>query len=350
MKYAERPESVLLEHHRMEGLPSVGNAPILSQYQSLGLDEFRDRYALDTPLYKNGTVDHHQLVRVVKNLVRADYTWEAPFFDEHHLYWPAADYELPTVSYGGQTQSELFEKGGNGLRYLEASTLIQGDDEPKRVTLTEERVIVDRLFSELIDLTDFEEFSDDAITYFGVAEQFRELAMNKLWVPRQFHNFIHVVTLPPPMPELGVMQRIVRNARRCEYLFQIAANAMTISEKLERAEPLAMPSGETVHIDRKDRRIYQNVSDLEVRREAFVRELIQYHQEGFIDLTRLAPMEVVDGRSVEKSLGVIALKLAHSELVKTHNNNRAWRVELLTKNRTHSVWLRDTTLQLENIA
>lgn len=333
---------VLVEHHRMEGLPSMGNAPILEKYQSLGLDDFKDRYALETPLCKNGTVNHHQLVRAVKNLVRADYQWEAPFFDEHHLYWPASDYELPTLAYGGQTETILYEKGGNGLRYFEASVIEDEGQEPRRVTLSEEQVTVDRLFSELIDLSEFEVYGDDATAYFAVADQFRELPMNKLWVPRQFHNFIHAVTLPPEMPELRVMQRIVRNARRRDYLFQVATNAMTINEKLQRSELLALPGGETVLIDRKDRRIYQNPSDLEARREEFVRELIQYHQEKLIDLTRLAPMEVVDGRSVERSLSVIALRLANSELIITRHNNRAWRVELPTKHRTHSVWLKES--------
>ena len=81
---------------------------------------------------------------------------------------------------------------------------------------------------------------------------------------------------------------------------------------------------------------------MEARREAFVRELIQYHQERVIDLTRLAPMEVVDGRSVEQSLSAIALRLAHSELVRTRQNNRAWRVELPTRLKSHTVWLRET--------
>lgn len=342
MPQADRPEGMLLEHRRVEGLPSIGNAPILEKYQSLSLEDFREHHALETPLYKNGTVDHHQLVRVVKNLVRTDYRWEAPFFDEHHLYWPASDYELPTLSYGGQTDTLLYEKGGNGLRYFEASTLDVDDQEPKRVTLSETQVAVDRLFSELIDLSEFEIYPDAAMSYFAVAEQFRELPMNKLWVPRQFHNFIHAVTLPPEMPELKVMQRIVRNARQRDYLFKIATSAMTISEKLQRSEPLALPGGETVLIDRKDRRIYQSPSDLEARREEFVRELIQYHKEKLIDLTRLAPMEVVDGRSVERSLSVIALRLANSELITTRHNNRAWRVELPTRHRTHSVWLKES--------
>ncbi len=340
---AEHPEEgMLLEHRRMEGLPSPGNAPILQYYQSLGADEFQENFALETPLYKNGTVNHQSLVKAVKNLVRPDYQWEAPFFDEHHLYWPAADYELPTIAYGGETETILYDKGGNKHRQFEASIVDTTDNEVKRRTLSEEAIVVDRLFSELIDLSEFELFGDDETHYFRVAEQFRELPMNKLWVPRQFHNFLHAVTLPPEMPDLKVMERIVRNARRRDYLFQVATNAMNITEKLQRAEPLALPGGENVLIDRKDKRIYHSPLEMEARREAFVRELIQYHQERVIDLTRLAPMEVVDGRSVEQSLSAIALRLAHSELVRTRQNNRAWRVELPTRLKSHTVWLRET--------
>lgn len=42
------------------------------------------------------------------------------------------------------------------------------------------------------------------------AVAFRELAPNKMQIPRVFHNWIHAITLPPPMPEPEVMRESVR--------------------------------------------------------------------------------------------------------------------------------------------
>lgn len=346
MSSAEHSTNLLLEHrHRMERLPPTEDAPILEKLNTVGTEAFQSTYAIETPLYKNGTVNHRALVKAAKNLVRSDYEWEAPFFDEHHLYWPGADYELPTLLYEGPGDRQLFEKGGNNNRFYEAGLLDTSKELPSWTSLPENQIIVDRLFSELIDLTEFEEFDDATKEYFAISAEFRELAMNKLWVPRQFHNFIHAVTRPPEMPEIDVMRRIVRNARRREYLFQVATSARVISEKLERSISMELPAGGAILHDRKDKRFYHNPQDMEERREKFIRELINYHQEGAIDLTRLAPMEVVDSRSVERSLGAIAARLMSSDLVKTRQNRMAWRVEVPTKPRLHTVWLRGATEQ-----
>ena len=342
MPHAEHPTSILLEH-RMERLPSVEDAPILERLGELGLERFQEEVAFDTPLYKNGTVNHRALVNLAKRLVAPGYRWEAPFFDEHHLYWPHTDYELPTVLYEGGDSRHLYQREDpeKGLYFEAIQQKLTLGGLPEWEILPKDEYLYDRIFQELFDLSEFEEYSHKEREYFEVASEFRELAVNKLWVPRQFHNFLHTVTRPSDTPELAVMRRAVRNSRRRDYLFQVATNAWTITEKFERSVELDLPKGAgKILVDKKDKRVYRNRDEMEERREQFVRELIAYHAEGLIDLTRLAPIEVVDSRTVERSLGAITMRMTNTELVKTRHNSRAWRVELPTRDRGRSVWLR----------
>jgi hypothetical protein len=339
MTNAEYPAEMLLEH-RMEHLPPLKDAPILETLDRVGAEHFREQFAIETPTYKNGTVNHRALVEKVSRLVAPDYRWVSPYFDEHHLYWPSADYELPAIAVGGGGMMQLRQEGGNDSYRIEVAKADPSSTLTKWIELDPEVHSNDPEFNELLDFVELETFDAETIDYFRLTEEFKELSINKLWVPRQFHNFIHAVTKPPDMPERPVMERIVRNARLREYLFQIATSAYTITERLDQAVELILPQGEAVLFDNQRRRVYRNQADMERRKERFIEEIMNHHQNGFIDLSRLASLEVVDARSVERSLGVIATRVTAGMLIKTRTNSKARRVDLPTRGLTHTVWLR----------
>lgn len=55
--------------------------------------------------------------------------------------------------------------------------------------------------------------------------EFRELIQRKAYLPRQFHNWLHLITLPPPMPSEEVMRHSIdaeRTARALAVTAQLA--------------------------------------------------------------------------------------------------------------------------------
>lgn len=67
--------------------------------------------------------------------------------------------------------------------------------------------------------------------------EFREIPFHKLYIPRQLHNFIHTITLPPDRPSFYAMWNRAKAYRRAEHLFNAALNSM----HLEIAETVARP-------------------------------------------------------------------------------------------------------------
>lgn len=100
------------------------------------------KHRFATPLTEQGTVDVADLIRRVNATVEPEYSWPGRV-DLHHLYWPCARYESADKE--------------------------RGTDAPSTVA-------------------------------------YRELAMNKIRVPRLFHTWLHTVTVPPPMPSVERMQ------------------------------------------------------------------------------------------------------------------------------------------------
>lgn len=330
MAHAELSTHVLLEH-RMEHLPPVEAAPILAPLESMGLEEFRRQFAVQTPVYKDGTINHKALLNTVEEMVDPRYRWLSPFFDEHHLYWAAAEYETPEMVIENGVGQQLSISSAKGIDEFE---LLDNGDE-----------VIDYrnhpAFQELLDYRELEFLNDNRGGYFEVAQEFREQPSNKLWVPRQFHNFLHVMTYQSEVPLFEVMKRELRAERRRMYLFTIANRAITIREQLSRAEEVPLPTGGSLLMDKSQRKVINNPDEMEYRRQLFVRQILKHHNNGLIDLADLAPLEVVDRSSVEGALGQIAARLANDELVKTRHNNQALRVELLTRKPNHTVWLRE---------
>lgn len=330
---AEFHDGLSSERHT-QNLPSVEDAPILAPLAELGLERFQDEVAIDTPLHADGTVDHRALIELAKSLVTTGYRWDSPFFDEHHLYWPRADYGSPTVLLdGGDKRLYIRNTSNPDQRFSAVKEVASEDDEgmPSWVRVSDDECRDDSTFRQLFDLAIFEEFDDVSQQNADLADDFRELSFNKLWVPRRFHRFLHTVTRPVAMPELHVMKKKVRDARRKEYLFQIASNAHTITEKLDRAIEMPLPKGGTILVDKEIRRAYQNPEEMEYRRELFVRQILKHHRMGLIDLADLAPMEVVDRATIERSLGAIASSVMGGELVRTRHSGKALRVDFSGK-------------------
>lgn len=72
-----------------------------------------------------------------------------------------------------------------------------------------------------------------------VPNQFRELPSVKGIVPRQFHNVIHNVTLPPQMPKYRDMERHIRAYRLARWTFDSATRAMEVQSRFIESDIIA---------------------------------------------------------------------------------------------------------------
>ncbi|MDB5161573.1 MAG: hypothetical protein JWM52_81 [Candidatus Saccharibacteria bacterium] len=70
-----------------------------------------------------------------------------------------------------------------------------------------------------------------------LARRFRNLPIHKLWVPRQFHDFVHVMTLPTEKPHDDVMEASVKAFDQDDQLFQVTNEIMTLQERIDNALP-----------------------------------------------------------------------------------------------------------------
>lgn len=64
-----------------------------------------------------------------------------------------------------------------------------------------------------------------------VPRRFRELPSNRGILPRQFHNALHEVTLPPKMPKLGHMEHYLQSFEIAKDLFSTAERALWVESK-----------------------------------------------------------------------------------------------------------------------
>lgn len=63
---------------------------------------------------------------------------------------------------------------------------------------------------------------------------FRELPVHKVRVPRMFHNWLHLVTIPPKRPSIEVMAYRVEAFRVARQLFELASNALALENNFDR--------------------------------------------------------------------------------------------------------------------
>lgn len=70
----------------------------------------------------------------------------------------------------------------------------------------------------------------------NLALNFRELVNRKAYIPRVFHNWLHRVTLPPPVPSEEVMQYSLDAQRVAISLSQTASEAVRLTRRKQMTE------------------------------------------------------------------------------------------------------------------
>lgn len=262
--FDELPSRTILEQ-----LPPIEHAPILEKLGELGMRKFQMQYAIPTPTFENGIVDHEKLVANVSALVSKDYRWRAPFFDEHHIHWKGYYYN-PGLHEGSQ-----------------------------------------------------------------IPTRFRELNTHKLWIPREFHNFIHAVTIPPNVPAFDVMVESIDQYKRNEYMYTISNEVMTLRERDERAIPLPQTNPDDI------RRVRDPVTKrivvdglYEERRQEFIETIEQYFHDGLPpDLTQLSSLQLKQLTAIEDAIPQI--RRGFKEAIALANNRRRGRSVRLLLDLTH---------------
>jgi hypothetical protein len=163
-----------------------------------------------------------------------------------------------------------------------------------------------------------------------IPHQFRELNIHKLWVPREFHNFIHAVTLPPVMPSMEVMAESIDAYRHKEYMYTISSEVITLRERTARAIPLPRRS------DNEPRRVRDPLTKrividglYEARRQEFV-EVIEdfYHNNLPPDLVHLSQLPIEEVTQFEEVIPSIRRELKESIAI-ANNRRRGRAVRLL---------------------
>lgn len=158
-------------------------------------------------------------------------------------------------------------------------------------------------------LYDPDKHDGDTIPY-----RFRDLSTQKLWVPRQFHNFVHAVTIEPPIPERTVMREYIDRFRRHRYMYSLASEAIDLSERNARAK--YYPKIDKV-VDKETRRTYQP-GVLEKQRQVFINKLEASFEQGMPpDLTELSILRLVEENPIEDFLPTIRRQLGEAAVCRS---------------------------------
>ncbi len=126
---------------------------------------------IETPVDERGIVDIEQLVEQVKSTVDPEYIWQQAD-STHHFYWPASRYSY--------------------------------DDK----------------------------WNSDKRTY--STGRFRDLPIHKGDLPREFENWLHLITLPPDMPDREVIQYRMEAWRVAVNLFSSARRVVLWEKRAEK--------------------------------------------------------------------------------------------------------------------
>jgi hypothetical protein len=234
-------------------MPPIEYAPILAELGGLGLKAFKEKFAVITPTYENGIVDHVGLMHEMGKLVSPDYRWLAPFFDEHHLHWYAHNFQSP------------------------------------------------------------------------LAKEFRDLAIHKLWVPRQFHDFVHVMTFPVDPPDDDVMYDSVQSFKTDDFMWKITNEIMTLQERIEQVTPVVGQPGRVMLQGKQNQKArFIDEGAYEKRRLIFIQEVEErIRSDSSINLGLLSRLELLNESSIESIIP--SLRREMGERVARTNNRRSAR-------------------------
>ena len=158
--------------------------------------------------------------------------------------------------------------------------------------------------------------------------RFRNLPIHKLWVPRQFHDFIHVVALPPDMPSQEVMASSIESFLADDHIYTIANQAITLRERSEKTVPLrGQPDRVILPHEGGGRGRVTTKGAYERRREAFLEEIQEHIQSGSLDLSVLSRLELLETDSIEAMLPVLRRTMGE-RVAKTNRRRSARAVKL----------------------
>jgi len=211
-------------------LPSVEHAPILKEFGRLGLDRFMDRYAIPTQTDERGFVDYGWLLGYIHSLVSKDHVWTGGL-DVHHLQWVGKWYD---------------------------ESHFQHEENP------------------------------------SVPSELREIPFHKLLIPRDLHDLIHVVTLPPEIPEYEQMRRRVEAFTVARSLFQKAKQTIEIESKERRLIPAPHPKYHSKTFDPVTRKLIERevlIDQYNQFRAQFENELSSTTQQDVDDFLRISSLQ-----------------------------------------------------------
>lgn len=118
------------------------------------------REDIETPVDHLGRVDEKRLITAVKATIHPDYIWDISAVNDHHLYWPKDSY---------------VNKHGRKRRRLPDSE---------------------------------------------IRKDFYQLHKNQIRLPVVFHNWVHRVTEPPPVPDKEVIELTIKSWEITDRFFQ----------------------------------------------------------------------------------------------------------------------------------
>ncbi len=164
-----------------------------------------------------------------------------------------------------------------------------------------------------------------------IPKQFRDLNIHKLWIPREFHDFIHAVTRPPDVPHMDVMIESVDQYRHKEYMYTISSEVLTLRERDERAIPLPRKNDDEI-LRVRDPISKRIVADglYEERRKAFIDVIEEYFYNGLPpDLTHLSSLQLEQQTDFEEVIPQIRRELKESIALANNRRRRGRAVRLL---------------------
>lgn len=133
-----------------------------------------------------------------------------------------------------------------------------------------------------------------------IPNQFRELDTHKLWIPREFHNFIHATTIPPDVPPYEVMSDSIKEFRANYHLYILSSQAIDLKERRDRS--ILLPGEDNRVVDPANKRVADS-GLYEERRNEFIQQIEQQFQDGLPpDLTHLSSLQLESAASIEAFL------------------------------------------------
>lgn len=135
---------------------------------------------------------------------------------------------------------------------------------------------------------------------------FRNLPIHKWWSARQYHQFTHVMSLEPGVPDMEVMRRDVDKHRHHAHMHSLVSSVLDLARAQERA--IYRPS-EKLFIDIKGRRSFTQ-DRLESSREFLIRVLEENFMNGHLpDLSQPHVLALVDNEPLLEVLPKIRNQL-----------------------------------------